>query len=55
MDKDLVIHENWEIKYDYKKTPDEILDKMESPYWKKDYMSYDRRADYWWDGSRSLW
>lgn len=48
------IKETWEIKYDYKKTPDEILDKMESPYW-KDYMSYDRRADYWWDGSRSLW
>lgn len=48
------IKETWEIKYDYKKTPDEILDKMESPYW-KDYMSYDKRADYWWDGSRSLW
>lgn len=52
--KDRRIYESWKIKYEYKKSADEILDRMESPYW-KDYMSYDRRADYWWSGSRSLW
>ena len=47
-------NENWIIKYNSKLSPDELLDKIESNYW-KDFNTYDSRADIWWDGVHSLW
>jgi hypothetical protein len=54
LDSDYKEHENWIIKYNGKQSPDELLDKIESKYW-KDYSTYDSRADIWWDGLHSLW
>ena len=54
LDSDYKEHENWIIKYNGKLSPDELLDKIESKYW-KDYTTYDSRADIWWDGHHSLW
>ena len=54
MDRDWKVSESWEIIYDNELTPDELLDEVESPYW-GDYASYDRRADDWWNGQKSLW
>ena len=54
MGRDWNVSESWEIIYDNELTPDELLDNVESPYW-ADYFSYDRRADDWWSGQKSIW
>lgn len=54
LDENYKEHENWTIKYNSKLSPDDLLDKIESKYW-KDFTTYDSRADIWWDGHQSLW
>ncbi len=55
MDEKLKIHENWEIEYTCKNSPDMLLDKIDRKYW-QDYSAYDRRSKIWWDNNeRSLW
>lgn len=53
------IKECWEIKYDSKLTPDELLDKVEGKHWRaypeESFNSYLKRSEIWWDGVHSLW
>ena len=59
MDDKLEIKECWEIKYDNKLTPDELLDKVEGKHWRanpdESFDSYLNRSKVWWDGVHSLW
>ena len=53
------IKECWEIKYDNKLTPDELMDEVEGKHWRanpeESFNSYLKRSEIWWDGVRSLW
>ena len=59
MDDNLKIHEYWEIKYENKLTPDELLDKVEGKHWRANpdepFDQYLNRSKVWWDGIHSLW
>ena len=53
------IKECWEIKYDNKLTPDELMDEVEGKHWRanpeESFDSYLNRSNVWWDGVHSLW
>ena len=53
------IKECWEIKYDNKLTPDELMDEIEGKHWRanpeESFDSYLNRSNVWWDGVHSLW